>query len=283
MNFSALLNSRCPYRPRPAVLGIALALALAVLSVSALASIQIKAPDRKRLEAAVAEVRGSAGVELVTRNAIPNERGDTIVHANQTVQGHRVWGSQAVISTGRSGTRMTASSLHAGATPAGTPLLTRAQAIAIATKKMALRGAGPAPKSELIVFPTKYTGGVKFTVDPKTRQYKLDRVNSVVGVHVGGSITADGAWTPDNTWGFHAMTVVSNADPLQFAEGELWVVDGDADADTEFDAIDLGGVALSWGLTGWINASQAILQQGRVDSLDVQAIDQAFKNAFGGL
>ncbi|MBC7664905.1 MAG: hypothetical protein H7276_14165 [Caulobacter sp.] len=77
--------------------------------------------------------------------------------------------------------------------------------------------------------------------------------------------------------------MVSNADPLQFAEGELWVVDGDADADTEFDAIDLGGVALSWGLTGWINASQAILQQGRVDSLDVQAIDQAFKNAFGGL
>jgi len=86
MNFSALLNSRCPYRPHPAVLGIALA--LAVLSVSALASIQVKAPDCKRVEAAVAEVRGSAGVELVTRNAIPNERGDTIVHANQTVQGH---------------------------------------------------------------------------------------------------------------------------------------------------------------------------------------------------
>jgi Zn-dependent metalloprotease len=179
MNFSALLNSRCPYRPRPAVLGIA----LAVLSVSALASIQVKAPDRKRVEAAVAEVRGSAGVELATRNAMLNERGDTIVHANQTVQGHRVWGSQAVISTGRSGTRMTASSLHAGATPAGAPLLTQAQAIAIASKKMALRGAGAAPKSELIVFPTKYTGGVKFTVDPKTRRYRLDRANSVVGVH----------------------------------------------------------------------------------------------------
>ncbi len=179
MNFSALLHSRCPHRPRPAALGAA----LAVLSMSALAMNPVKAPDRKRVEAVVAEARGSAGVDLATRNAMLNARGDTIVHADQIVQGHRVWGSQAVISAGRSGTRLTASSLHAGATPAGTPLLTQAQAIAIATKKMALRGAGPAPKSELIVFPTKYTGGVKFTVDPKTKQYQLDRVNSVVGMH----------------------------------------------------------------------------------------------------
>ena len=178
MNFSALLNSRCPHRPRPAAFGVA----LAVLSLSALASNPIKAPDRKRVEAAVAQVRGSAGVELATRSAMLNASGDTIVHANQTVQGHRVWGSQAIISTGRSGTRMTASSLHAGATPAGTPMLTQAQAVAIASKKMALRGAGAAPKSELIVFPTKYTGGVKFTLDPKTKQYQLDRANSVVGV-----------------------------------------------------------------------------------------------------
>ena len=57
---------------------------------------------------------------------------------------------------------------------------------------------------------------------------------------VGGTVTADGGWSPDTVWGFHSMTVVSKADPLQYAEGALWVVDGDADADTEFDAIDLG-------------------------------------------
>ena len=43
MNFSALLHSRCPHRPRQAVLGVA----LAVLSVSAVASKPIQAPDRK--------------------------------------------------------------------------------------------------------------------------------------------------------------------------------------------------------------------------------------------
>ena len=101
--------------------------------------------------------------------------------------------------------------------------------------------------------------------------------------NVGGTITADGAWSPDNTWGFHAMTVVSNADPRQFAEGVMWVVDGDADADTEFDAIDLGGVALSWGLQGAVNVTHSIVGDGWVTSFDVEAIDQAFRNAFGGL
>ena len=100
--------------------------------------------------------------------------------------------------------------------------------------------------------------------------------------HVGGVVTNDGHWTPDDSWGFHAMTVVSKADPLEYAEGVAWVVDGDADADTQFDAIDLGAVALSWGLDGWVNASHSIVGDGFVDSMDVTAVVEAFKNAFGG-
>lgn len=98
----------------------------------------------------------------------------------------------------------------------------------------------------------------------------------------GGLVTDDGAWTPDNTWGFHSMTVVSKADPQQYAEGVLWVVNGDADADTEFDAIDLGAVSLSWALDGWVNASHSIVGDGFTDSMDVTAIVEAFKNAYGG-
>jgi Zn-dependent metalloprotease len=98
----------------------------------------------------------------------------------------------------------------------------------------------------------------------------------------GGIVTDDGQWSPDNTWGFHAMTVVSKADPLEYAEGTAWVVNGDADADTQFDAMDLGAVALSWGLGGWVNQSQSIVGDGFTDSLDVAAIVEAFKNAFGG-
>jgi Zn-dependent metalloprotease len=100
---------------------------------------------------------------------------------------------------------------------------------------------------------------------------------------VGGSVTPDGGWSPDNTWGFHAMTVRSNADPLQYAEGVAWVIDADADADTEFDALDLGAVALSWGLDGWINGSHSMVGDGFVDSMDVTAIGEAFRNAYGGL
>ena len=62
----------------------------------------------------------------------------------------------------------------------------------------------------------------------------------------------------------------------------MWVVNGDADADTQFDAMDLGAVALSWGLDGYVNASHAIGGDGFVDSLDVAVIVEAFRNAYGG-
>lgn len=101
-------------------------------------------------------------------------------------------------------------------------------------------------------------------------------------LRIGGLLTPDGHWTPDSTWGFHAMTVASHADPLEYAEGTVWVVNGDADADTKFDAMDLGGVALSWGLDNYVNASHAIVGDGYVDSLDVAAIVEAFRNAYGG-
>jgi len=100
---------------------------------------------------------------------------------------------------------------------------------------------------------------------------------------VGGLVGDGGNWTPDNQWGFHSMTVVSNADPMEFAEGAIWVVDGDADADNEFDAIDLGAVALSWGLNQRAYASHSIVLDSWVDSFDVEAISQAFKNAYGGV
>jgi hypothetical protein len=101
-------------------------------------------------------------------------------------------------------------------------------------------------------------------------------------LNYGGVITADGLWTPGNAWGLQSMTVFSKADPLQFAEGRVWVVNGDADGDNEFDAMDLGGVALSWGLSSWVSSSHGLVGDGFTDSMDVLAIIEAFKNAFGG-
>lgn len=95
----------------------------------------------------------------------------------------------------------------------------------------------------------------------------------------GGLATEDGRWTPPSEWGAHAMSVSSKADPLQFAEGVVWVVNGDADGDTEFDAIDLGGVALSWGLDGWVQHSHGVVGDGFTDSMDVAVIVEALRNA----
>jgi hypothetical protein len=100
--------------------------------------------------------------------------------------------------------------------------------------------------------------------------------------HEGGVIDSDGNWTPDNDWGYHALTVISKADPLQYAEGAAFVLNGDADSDLEFDAIDLGAVALSWGLDSAVKWSHSVLGSYSVSSFDVAAIVEAFTNSYGG-
>ena len=179
MKFSALLHSRCPHRPRQSVLGVA----LAVLSVSAIASNPIQAPDRKRVAAAVTEARGAAGLDLVAKNALVNRRGRTVVHVTQSYQGHRVWGSEAVVHSERTGTaRVAASGLAASPVPAGSPTLSQARAIEIARHAMKLKGASFPPKSELVVFPTEYHGSVQLAWNDAKHEYVLDRARTVAAV-----------------------------------------------------------------------------------------------------
>ena len=175
----ALLNPRCPHRPRPAALGVALLL----LSAAALASSPLKAPDARRVAQAVVSAHGSLSTDLVARTSLRNARDATIVHASQTWQGHRVWGAEAVVHSDDSGrTRIAASSVGNRPEPAGTATLTQDQAVAIARKALGLKGAAFPPKAELVVFPTKYRGDIRFAWDPGAKQYRLDRANSVIGL-----------------------------------------------------------------------------------------------------
>ncbi len=179
MNFSALLHSRCPHRPRQAVLGVA----LAFLSVSAIASNPIAAPDRKRVEAAVSEAHGATGFELVTKNSMVNKRGRTIVRVSQAYQGHRVWGSEAILHSDRGGSAKIASSaLATSPVPAGTATISQARAIEIAQHAMALKGASLPPKAELVVFPTQFHGSVKLAWDARKHDYVVDHRLTVVTV-----------------------------------------------------------------------------------------------------
>ena len=101
----------------------------------------------------------------------------------------------------------------------------------------------------------------------------------------GGTINPDGTWTTstsdwsarsDNCW----FTAVSKADPLQFALGTAFLVNLDADDDLEQDAIDLGTMALSWGLSTALSNSASVLQAGYVSDFDAAVAVAAIRNGF---
>ena len=159
-------------------------LLIATLLVSSLA---VSATDaaRQRAETAVAGIssslQGAAGVDLAMRSYLTNERGSTVVRAYQRYQGHRVWGSSAVIRTDAQGVaHLQASNFSSTPTPAGSPVLTAQQAINIALKAMALKGRPAPPQAELVVFPTKYHGGLQLAWDPVKLNYTFDRARSVM-------------------------------------------------------------------------------------------------------
>src|SRR5262249_18433669 len=58
--------------------------------------------------------------------------------------------------------------------------LSAQQAVDIALKAMSLRGRPAPPKAELVVFPTKYHGGVQLAWDPVKLIYTFDRARSVM-------------------------------------------------------------------------------------------------------
>jgi len=143
-----------------------------------------------RAQQALASIRAAnpqlatGNVDLVARNSLVNERGRVIVHAQQTYQGHAVWGSTAIIHAERSGVvRLVASNFAATTpTPAGSPTLSEGQAIAIASKSLALLGPSAPPRCELIVFPTRYYADVVLAWNPSKLKYQLDRKRSAMSV-----------------------------------------------------------------------------------------------------
>lgn len=100
-----------------------------------------------------------------------------------------------------------------------------------------------------------------------------------------GTINPDGTWTTSNSdWGARDdncwITAVSKADPLEFAVGNAFLVNLDADDDLEQDAIDLGTMALSWGLSTAITPSASPLEFGYVSDFDAAVAGEAIRNAF---
>ncbi len=102
-----------------------------------------------------------------------------------------------------------------------------------------------------------------------------------------GTFNADGTWTtpvsPSADWEPFLLTATSQADPSQFAKGSVLIISIDADMDTEPDALDLGQIAMSWGLTSSQNPYAAytnIWSNGNAGDWDVALFSEVLTNTW---
>ncbi len=95
-----------------------------------------------------------------------------------------------------------------------------------------------------------------------------------------GTVNGDGTWTAPLRQGFFFITALSKARPEQFAEGLVLVVNLDADADNEQDAVDLGAAAFSWYLGQTLRPTHSPYGGYTVDDLDVQLFQEAIQTAW---
>jgi hypothetical protein len=100
----------------------------------------------------------------------------------------------------------------------------------------------------------------------------------------GGVINADGSWTIPDAFGIYAITATSAAAPAQFAETRVYAMHMDCDADGENDAMDMGALGFSWGLsTGALSDDASVYQEGLavgVSDEDVAIFLDMLKNAW---
>jgi Zn-dependent metalloprotease len=141
--------------------------------------------------------------------------------------------------------------------------------------------------SKVQIFPTRADVKVRVVVQNATDQRVTWVLGSPHGSYQAGNIDADGTWrTP--SFPFYADLIAINAtsvaDPTQFARGQALLVELDADTDGEVDAIDLGSVAMAWGLKAMPPQPAVMVAGGggptAVDDWDLVFFTQGFMNAW---
>jgi len=98
-----------------------------------------------------------------------------------------------------------------------------------------------------------------------------------------GVIAADGTWTTPN-FSFYGdllrVKAVSKADQNQYAIGKALLVQGDADTDGEIDALDLGRIATSWGVTSAARPAVSVAGSFIISDWDVVFSTESIANAW---
>jgi Zn-dependent metalloprotease len=139
------------------------------------------AQARTRLLAQKSQLGLGGRDSLVVQSAFTNNQGQAIVRLNQTFDGFRVWGTQAIAHVlPDGGMRTLTRDLQAGIDLQGAPRLSGQQAAQAALRNLAPKGAAPsAPRIERVVFPAQFLGGLASMTDPKTGRQVLDRKRSI--------------------------------------------------------------------------------------------------------
>lgn len=174
--------TRMTFRPLPA---------LALLLILGSAPLAGEQPGSPELAQRVAVARGRLLAQRATlgldthasfqpRPAFVNAQGRTVARFQQTHDGLRVWGGNALVHVEADGTTRT---LTQGVMPgialaSATPRLDAARAQAIVLKDLAAKGT-PQVQVEPIVFPTRFTGGLATRRDAKRGVTQVDFSASV--------------------------------------------------------------------------------------------------------
>jgi Zn-dependent metalloprotease len=103
---------------------------------------------------------------------------------------------------------------------------------------------------------------------------------AIYWVQKGGVLHPDGSWTTPNQMGWHSITATSKADPKQFAEGRVFLINMDTDLDLEQDAVDMAGVACSWYLGNAVSPSHSVFLAPFVADDDVSFFVDAMKSTW---
>ncbi|HJV22320.1 MAG TPA: M4 family metallopeptidase [Holophagaceae bacterium] len=139
--------------------------------------------------------------------------------------------------------------------------------------------------SKVQFFPTKTNVFVRADVTNTTDtrvDFSTPTWTTWSGAEVG-HINPDGSWqTP--SFAFYGellnITATSKADPRQYSKGYVLLVESDADLDQDTDALDLGAVAMNWGLPHTPHPSTAITGDFGVGDWDVVFLGESLGNAF---
>jgi Zn-dependent metalloprotease len=136
--------------------------------------------------------------------------------------------------------------------------------------------------SRVQIFPTRARVTIKVDVaNTSDKRTTLSLATPSQGYQVG-TVNDDGTWSTPS-FGFYGdlqqLISTSVADPREFAKGHVLVVECDADTDGQSDAIDLGLIAMQWGVQ-FPPFPSAALAGFQTTDWDFVFFGQAFTNAW---